>query len=84
MFLTKDVENIKTHILGLVTFYPKWSHLEDNLKKMFGAAGQATVDSIIRRIGFSCWLTKATHTHSEYVILIAFPQQQWLREGSSL
>ena len=24
--------------------------------------------------------TKATDTHSEYVILIAFAQQQWLRE----
>jgi len=24
------------------------------------------------------WVTKATDIHSEYVILIAFPQQQWL------
>jgi hypothetical protein len=28
----------------------------------------------------ACWLTKATYTHSEYVILIAFPLQHWLRE----
>jgi hypothetical protein len=27
-----------------------------------------------------CWITKATDTHSEYVILIAFLQQQWLGE----
>jgi hypothetical protein len=29
-------------------------------------------------------ITNATDTHSEYVILIVFPPQQWLRERSSL
>jgi hypothetical protein len=24
-----------------------------------------------------CWITKATDTHSEYLILIFFPRQQW-------
>jgi hypothetical protein len=28
----------------------------------------------------ACWITKATNTHSEYAILIAFPLQQWLHE----
>ena len=32
---------------------------------------------------FACWMRKATNTHSEYVILIAFPLQQWLREHTS-
>jgi len=27
-------------------------------------------------------MTKATDTHSECVILIAFPGQHWLREGT--
>jgi len=27
------------------------------------------------RIHFVCWISKATNTHSEYVILIASPQQ---------
>jgi hypothetical protein len=27
---------------------------------------------------FAYWIPKATNTHSEYVILIAFPLQQWL------
>jgi hypothetical protein len=26
----------------------------------------------------ACWITRATETHSEYVILVAFPRQQWL------
>jgi hypothetical protein len=29
-------------------------------------------------------ITKATSTHSQYVILIAFPRHQWLRERASL
>jgi hypothetical protein len=33
---------------------------------------------------FVCWIIKATDTHSEYVILIAFPRQQWLRERASM
>jgi hypothetical protein len=41
---------------------------------------QATDDTIIRRMPFACWITKATNTHSEYVTLIDFPPQQWLRE----
>ena len=30
-----------------------------------------------------CCIPKATNTHSEYVILIVFPLQQWLCEGTS-
>jgi hypothetical protein len=36
--------------------------------------------NIPRRMRYTCWIKKATDTHSEYVILIAFPKQQWLRE----
>ena len=32
----------------------------------------------------ACWVPKATNTHSEYVIHIAFPQQQWLCEHVSM
>jgi len=31
----------------------------------------------------SCWISEATYTHSEYVILIAFSPQQWLQERAS-
>ena len=33
---------------------------------------------------FAFWITEATNTDSEYVILPAFPPQQWLRERVSL
>jgi hypothetical protein len=45
---------------------------------------QVTDGNIIRRMRFACWMTKATNTYSEYVILIAFPRQEWLRERSSM
>jgi hypothetical protein len=50
----------------------------------YDRAGQVTDDNITRRMRFACWITKATDTHSEYVILIAFPRQQRLRERASM
>jgi len=38
----------------------------------------------IWRVRALCWLIKLTGTLSEYIILIAFPLQQWIRESASL
>jgi len=38
----------------------------------------------IQSMRFANWITKATNTHSEYVLLIAFPRQKWLRERQSV
>ena len=44
----------------------------------------------IWRMRVVCWICEATHalacthTYSEYVTVIAFPQQQWFHERSSL
>ena len=38
----------------------------------------------IWRMRIVWWITKATNTHSEYVVLIAFPLQQWLHDRASL
>jgi len=46
--------------------------------KTYCTEGQATDDSMSR--AQTCWITKDTETNSEYVILIAFPLQQWLHE----
>ena len=46
----------------------------------YSRAQQATDDNIIRDMRFACWITKATDTHSEYVLLIAFARQQWLHK----
>ena len=61
----------------------KSCRLRDNVEK-YGRARQATDDDMIRRMRFACWITKATDTHSEYVIRIAFLWQQWLSERPSM
>ena len=79
----KTLEEIKTHILCSVTFVFKSCRLWDNMEK-YGKARQTTDDIIIRRMRFTSRITKATNTHSTYVILIALPRQEWLRERVSM
>ena len=72
-------QNRKTRFLFNKSFTRKSCRLWDNVEK-YGRTGQATDDSIIWRMRFACWITKATNTHLEYVILIAFPLQRWFLE----
>jgi hypothetical protein len=67
-------QNQNTHFM-----FPKIVSLWDNVEK-YGRAEEASDDIIIRCVRFACWITKATDTHSECVICIAVPRQQWLRE----
>ena len=63
-------ENKNTHFM-FNNFVRRSHSLEDNVEE-YGRARQATDDNIIRRM--ARWISKATNTHSEYVILIAFPR----------
>ena len=36
------------------------------------------------RMRNACWVSKATSTHSEYVILITLQLQQWFHERASI
>jgi hypothetical protein len=45
-----------------------------------GKAIQATDHNITWLMRSACWITTATDTHSEYITLLAFAGQQWLRE----
>jgi len=38
----------------------------------------------IWRMRVACWISKTVNTHSEYVIIIPFPLQQWLHERASM
>jgi hypothetical protein len=80
---TKVVHKSKTHILRSITFFRKSCRLCDNVEK-YGRAGQVTDDDNLWRMRFARWISKSTDTHPKYVILIAFPRQQWLRERSSV
>jgi hypothetical protein len=83
MFQTKVVEKIKTHILCSVTFFfvenlavcaIMWKHIVER-----GRPGMT-----IWRMRIACWILKARNTYSDYVILAAFPLQQWLHVRTSL
>jgi hypothetical protein len=52
----------------------------------YDTARQATVENIcvLWRMLFACCVTKATYTHSEYVIIIPLPGQQLFREHASM
>jgi hypothetical protein len=80
MFQTKVVENIKTHILHSVAFYEYRAVCKIMRKNSAGPDRP----KIIRRMHVACWINMAANTHSEYVILIAFPLQQWLHEHTSM
>jgi len=49
-----------------------------------GTGRQATDQNTIRHLRNSCWLPKATNTHLEYIIIIAFSRQQWVSERALL
>ena len=36
------------------------------------------------RVRIACWITKATNTPSEYVLLLVLPLQQWMHERASV
>ena len=56
---------MNTHFL----FNDVFPKIEDNVIK-YGTAAQTTDDNKIRRMRIVCRITKATDTHSEYVILL--------------
>ena len=85
MFRTKVVEKIKRNILSSVFFFFFENRaVFETMWKKYGKARQDTGGNIARRMRIACWITKVTNTHSEYVIFIAFPLQQWLHERASM
>jgi len=80
MFQTTFIEKTKTRFMfnnffQTMPFVTCGQHCRD---------GEVANDSVMRHIRFACWVTKATETNSEYIISIAFPHQQRLRERASI
>ena len=68
---------IKTHFM-FKNFFPK-------VVPIWGIMWKNIVEPVwpqmtIWRLRVACWIPKSTNTHSECVILIAFPLQQWLHK----
>jgi hypothetical protein len=71
----------QTHVLCSIAFLWKSRRLWDSVER-YGRHREATADSIIPSMRFTCWVTTATDRHLENIILIAFSRQQWLRESA--
>jgi len=69
------IEKIRTHILPSVSIFRQSCRLRNNVGKYV-----TEPDIIVGPMRIACWNTKATDTHSEYVILIVFPLQLRLCE----
>jgi hypothetical protein len=76
----KVLEKIKTHFVFCVQFQNRavceimWKNIVE----------PGSPQMTIWRMRTACWTPKASDTHSEYVILIAFPLQQRLHVGVPL
>ena len=64
------------HTFYVQISFPENSAVYEIMWKKYGAAKQVTDGNIKRRMLIARYLSKSTNTHSEYVILIAFPWQQ--------
>jgi hypothetical protein len=84
MFQTKVVEAIKIHI--------SVQHIPPPQKKKYcgyeiiwrNIVDWSRPQMTVWRMRNSSWIPETTSTHSEYVVLIAFPLQQRLRECASM
>jgi hypothetical protein len=79
MFRTKLVEISNTHILWV--FFENGSVYEVMWKNI---VEPGRPQMTIWRMRIVCWIPNSKNTHSEYVIFIVFPLQQWLRERTTM
>jgi hypothetical protein len=86
MFQIKFIEKIKTHFVFsdfyLFIFFFENRALYEIMWKNIVETDRSQMT--ICRMRIACWITKATDTLSEYVILTDLPLQQWLHERASV
>jgi hypothetical protein len=83
-FPRKVVEKIKTHFIFNNSPLPPPTPENRAVYEVMWEKKYCKASQAAWRVRFACWITTATDTHSECVILIAFPRQQWLRERVSM
>jgi hypothetical protein len=81
MFPTKAAEKNKTRFMLNNVFFEnravceiKWKNNVELKRPQIATIHDAEI------MGISCWKAKVADTQSEYMIIIAFPWQKWLRE----
>ena len=73
---TKAVEKIKIHTFCSITFFSENRTVYEIMWENIVERGRRQMTTNLGRMLIACWISKATNTHSEYVILTAFPRQE--------
>jgi len=81
MIQTKFAEKSNTHFTFSNFFFLNRALCEIMWKNVVERNRPQTT---IWRMRIACWIPKPTNTHSQYVILIASPQQQMLHESATM
>jgi hypothetical protein len=81
MLQKKNWREIQNTFYDRIFFFRKSCRLWDNVEKYSRACWPHIREY---RMRIARWIPKDTDTHSECVILIAFPLQQWFHESASL
>ena len=76
-------ENRNRHFM-INKLFPENRALYDIMWNNYGRDRQVIDDNTIPRMRIACWATKATNTHSEYVIPTVFARQRWLCDGGCM
>jgi len=82
-FQTNILLEINTHILGSVTLFFFRKSVFDEITWKY-TVGPYMPQTTIWRIHIAYWIPKATNTHSESVIIMAFPLQNLMYERASV
>jgi hypothetical protein len=75
-------ENQRTHVLCSINLSFENRTVCEIIWK--NAVEPGRLQMTIWRMRVACKIPKATNTNSRYVIIIAFPLQQWLHEGVTM
>ena len=81
MFQTEVVETIKIHILSSI-FSFEYRAVYEIRRKNIVEPGRTQMTKQYMHI--ACLTTKATNTHSDHAIFIAFPLEKYLHERASV
>ena len=82
MFEVKVIEKIKSQILCSITFFFENPVVYEIMWRNIVELDRPQMTIWHTRL--VSWITKATNTYSEHVILFALPQQKWLHERPSM
>ena len=71
---TRNTHCVFNNVLSKIVSFIIWKNIVERDR----------LQMTIWRMRIACWIPEATNTHSQYVIRIALPLQQWFHERASM